>query len=176
MVEEVWKDVPGYEGLYKVSSLGEIASYDRYSSNGKLHNRGKKLSKKISNSGYYRVCLCDGNSQQEKTLHRLIASAFIPNPDNLPQVNHKNEDKLDNRVDNLEWCSVSYNNSYGTINERRTANTRKRVQMFRKDGSPICQFESAHEAERMTGISFSLIARVCRGKGDTAGGYKWMYV
>lgn len=114
MIEE-WKPVVGYEGLYEVSSLGRVRSLDRFYY--RLH-KGKVLSPTKDRYGYLTVTLnCNGKSKTIK-IHRLVAQAFIENPDNLPQVNHKDENPSNNNVDNLEWCTAKYNNNYGTRQER----------------------------------------------------------
>lgn len=110
MFVEEWRDIPGYEGLYQVSSLGRVKS---------LHfNKWKIISQRIRGKGYYAVTLCKNKSQKDFYVHRLVAEAFIPNPNNLPQVNHKSEVKMDNFVDNLEWCDNLYNINFGTRTER----------------------------------------------------------
>ena len=114
MIEE-WRPVVGYEGLYEVSSYGRVRSLDRFYY--RLH-KGKVLSPTKDRYGYLTVTLnCNGKSKTIK-IHRLVAQAFIENPDNLPQVNHKDEVKSNNCVDNLEWCSAKYNNNFGTRQER----------------------------------------------------------
>lgn len=119
--EEIWKDIIGYEGLYQVSSLGRVRSLDRYVkySNGQIHlHKGKVLSLVKSNLGYLLVSLCCNGKYKSISVHRLVAQAFIENPDNLPEVNHRNEDKTDNRVENLEFCDRSYNNNYGSRKDK----------------------------------------------------------
>ena len=122
MNEEIWKPIEGYEGLYEVSNTGRVRSFDRYVkySNGQIHlHKGKVLSPIKDTDGYLQVVLhCNGKCKTIK-VHRLVAQAFIPNPDNLPQINHKDEDKLNNCVENLEWCTAKYNINYGTRNIRR---------------------------------------------------------
>ena len=120
---EEWRAVPGYEGLYEVSSYGRVKSIDRYvkSKSYRLH-KGKVLSPGKDRNGYLFVVLSYNGKHKGITVHRLVAESFIPNPDNLPQVNHKDEDKTNNNVDNLEWCDAKYNSNYGTarIRERET--------------------------------------------------------
>lgn len=117
---EVWKDIPGYEGLYQVSNLGGVKSIKRPDAAGSRLLREKILKPTIGTRGYLNVGLRKDNMQKKIEVHRLVAMAFIPNPQNLPQVNHKDEDKVNNCVDNLEWCSRSYNVNYGTRNGRMT--------------------------------------------------------
>ena len=119
---EIWKDIPGYEGFYQVSDLGNVRSYDMVVNNcgsTKSIRKGKMLSKtKIK--GYERVHLCKDGKTRQYYAHRLVLSTFLPNPDpeRLTEVNHKNEDKSDNRLCNLEWCDRKYNNNYGTHTKR----------------------------------------------------------
>lgn len=118
---EQWKDIPGYEGFYQVSDLGNVRSVDHYV-NSKCGStalkRGRIISQKKNIYGYMEVHLSKCGKSSSMKVHRLVTSAFIPNPDNLPYVNHKNEVKTDNRVDNLEWCDSSYNTNYGTGKSR----------------------------------------------------------
>lgn len=104
-MKEIWKDIKGWKGLYQVSNLGNIRT---------LHYKKpylRKLSK--SKKGYLRVNLSKDKKYKYYSVHRLVAEAFIPNPDNLPQINHKDEIRTNNRVDNLEWCTSKYNCNYG---------------------------------------------------------------
>ena len=118
-MEEIWKDVKGFEGRYQVSNLGRVRSLDftwlayNYKVCGYVEckRKGKILKPKTSYNGYLQVCLKISSKNHYKLLHRLVADAFIPNPNNLPTVNHKDEDKWNNRVDNLEWCTYKYNST-----------------------------------------------------------------
>ena len=106
---EIWKDVKGYESLYQVSNLGRIRSI----------KNGIKIKKQYERpNGYMQVCLCQNGKITTYKTHRLVAEAFIPNINNLPEVNHKDENKINNCVDNLEWCTSSYNKNYGTRNTK----------------------------------------------------------
>jgi hypothetical protein len=118
---EQWKPVKGYEGYYEISNLGNIRSVDREVATAfgySVIRSGKILSKVVDAYGYETVHLSRENQKKRHKVHRLVADAFIYNPNNLPSVNHKSENKLDNRVENLEWCTIAYNNSYGTRLER----------------------------------------------------------
>ena len=112
---EIWRDVVGYEGLYKVSNFGRIKSLPR---NGTVKYE-RLLRQKVTNKGYCTVALSKHGKIKYKMVHRLVAEAFLDNPNNLPQVNHKNENKLKNYVDNLEWCDAHYNMTYGVHAERQ---------------------------------------------------------
>lgn len=121
-MEEEWRDIIGYEGLYQVSNLGRVRSLDRtfIRSDGRLHNKqGRILTPGKNPRGYLFVNLSDINHKITPTrIHRLVVQTFIPNPECLPQVNHIDENKLNNSITNLEWCTNSYNTSYGTRNQR----------------------------------------------------------
>lgn len=119
---EIWKDIAGYEGLYQVSNLGSVKSIDRKVF-GKEHlfvqfKKGKIKKAHLSGKGYLKVVLYKENKPKRCYVHRLVAETFLNNPNNLPQVNHKDENKLNNNVSNLEWCTNKYNCNYGTKNER----------------------------------------------------------
>ena len=120
-MEEIWRPVVGYEGLYEVSNTGQVRSVGRYYVNSlgkRFFLKGKILSLSDNGRGYLRTVLKKDNKESSKYIHRLVAEAFILNVDGLPAVNHKDEDKTNNSVDNLEWCTAKYNNNYGTKNER----------------------------------------------------------
>lgn len=110
---EIWKPVKQYEGIYEVSNLGNVRSLN-------YHNWGvvRNLTPAMDKDGYLRVCLSKDGKQSNGLIHRMVAQAFLDNPNGVSQVNHINEDKTDNRVENLEWCDCLYNNNYGTRNER----------------------------------------------------------
>ena len=114
-MQEIWKDITGYEGLYQVSNFGRIRSLDRVSTSGR-HLKGK-IMKPVANP-YMRIALCKDGNKISFIVHRLVAEAFIPNPNNYTCINHKDEDKTNNNVDNLEWCTYKYNNIYSNIAQR----------------------------------------------------------
>ena len=116
MIEE-WRPVVGYEGLYEVSNTGRVRSVDKYDSMNRFL-RGRILRLFTDGLGYLRAQLYSNSKRKSFLVHRLVAQAFIPNPDNLPQVNHRDENPGNNNVDNLEWCDRSYNNNYGTRKDK----------------------------------------------------------
>ena len=121
---EAWKTIEGFEGFYEVSSLGRVRSLPRVvkgNHNSTQFRKGKILKQKIKKNGYLYVCLAKESVNTYHHIHRLVAKAFIPNPDNLPQINHKDECKTNNVVGNLEWCSQLYNNNYSNKIERGIA-------------------------------------------------------
>ena len=163
---EIWKDIPGYENLYQVSSYGNVRSLN-YRNKHITHNLKLYLDK----HGYYRVDLHKNGKIEKWLVSRLVATVFIPNPHNLPQVNHKDENKTNNNVKNLEWCTNEYNHNYGTRNERVGKSLSKKV---------ICIttgeiFNSMREACRKYNIHTGSMTECCQGKRKTAGGYKWEY-
>lgn len=164
-MEEVWKDIPGYEGLYQVSSLGRVKSLN-YNHEGYQ----KILSFKKERNGYLRVGLFREGRQKLFSVHRLVATVFIPNPNNLPQVNHKDEDKTNNRADNLEWCSCQYNINYGTC----LHSISKKVDQYSHSGILLNTFKSVRAAAKAYGCSNSYLGK-CIKEGKEFGGYIWRY-
>lgn len=118
-MEEIWKDIKGYEGLYQVSNLGRVKSLDyRHKGTSKVMSPGKQK------NGYLNVGLWSGRKKETKYVHRLVAEAFVPNPNNWPEVNHKDECLTNNVASNLEWCTSEYNANYGTRNQRMSKSKR----------------------------------------------------
>lgn len=133
--------------------------------------------KQTYSQGYAYVQLHNHGVTKRCRVHRLVAKAFIPNPNDFPCVNHKDEIKTNNNVNNLEWCTYQYNNNYGEISPvTRMIEARKRalIQMT-LDGVMIAEFESSHDAKRKTGINQAHISECCLGKRHTASGYRWMF-
>lgn len=173
---EIWKDIKGYEGFYQVSSLGGVRSLDRRVRNclGFTIAKGKVLSG-VSRNGYLRVQLFKESKWKCYTIHRLVANTFLNNPNEMPEVNHKNENKEDNRVDNLEWCGRKQNCNYGTRTQRQSEKISKAVIQLTLMGVEILKFKSASEVQRMLGYQGSHICECCNMKRKTAYGYKWRY-
>lgn len=155
------RDIPGYEGLYAVTSCGKVWSY-----------RSNKFLKPGSSRRYPTVVLSVAGQKKTITIHRLVALAYIPNPNNLPEVNHKDENKEHNYVNNLEWCDKQYNNSYGTRNKRISEAHKKPIYCVELDRV----FESISEAANELGCVVSNIASCLKGRYDTACGYHWEYI
>lgn len=173
-MNEEWKDIDGYPG-YKVSTYGRVMSYHHW-------NEPTVLRVRHRGNGYLGVMLYDANGRcRNRAIHRLVAEAFIPNPDNLPEVNHINEDKHDNSVKNLEWISHIDNCGYGTSRERRSKkmknhpNLSKCVLQLDMSGNVIGEFPSAAEAARTTNVCRTKIICCCNGTRKTSGGFKWRY-
>ena len=192
---EKWRDINGYEGLYQISSLGRVKSIPRQRS------RGGILRQTFSGSGYLGVCLCKNGKRRSTQVHRLVAIHFIDNPDNLPEVNHKDEDKTNNEASNLEWATREYNENYGTAHERGTRNhdyakssiksaanhdykaiglkRRKPVMQFGLGGELIQKWSGACEIEEALGFASSAISRACNKCGQyktgVAYGYYWEF-
>lgn len=169
---EEWRDIPGYEGLYQASASGMIRSLHTRT-NQKGYNILKQLrsNKKLL---YLSVSLCKDGKCERKSVHRLVAMAFIPNPDNLPHVNHKDENPSNNRVDNLEWCTPEYNNKYGN-HPRANINhpsLSRPVNQY-KGGVLIATYPSISEARRVIGRRN--IQAVLKGRKKRCGGFEWKY-
>ena len=169
-MEEIWKDVPGYEGRYEVSNFGNVRSMC-YNHTGQTN----VLKPRKNRTGYLQVNLYKDGQKKTFKVHRLVAKAFVPNPLNLPQINHINECKLNNRADNLEWCDCRYNQNYGTRNDRIAKAQSRPVIQFDKSGDIVKEWPSLMEVERQTGWYSGHISRCCHGKLKTAYNHIWRY-
>ena len=175
-MEEIWKDIKDYEGLYQVSNLGRVKSLERITRHGHLWK--ERLLKICYNPANYKiVILAKDGKNKTRLVHRLVAEAFIPNPDNLPQINHKDENPTNSCVDNLEWCTNKYNVNYGTRNERHAAKMSKTVYQYTLDGELIKVWQSTREIERQLGYNHGDIGSCCRHQPHykTHKGYIWDY-
>ena len=182
---ENWKDIKGYEGFYQISDCGRIKSLARdiYYQNGTVHHlKEKVLVQRIDKYGYMRVNLYLNGKIKTILTHRLVATAFLPNPENKSQINHKNEIKTDNAVSNLEWCDAFYNANYGTRTQRQKQTFKDNLKSGKNKSikKVFCEelnktFDCAKSAEEELGICGSAICRACKGKLKTAGGFHWKY-
>jgi len=177
MREEIWKDIPNYEGYYQVSNLGRVRSLDRFvnSPNGGRISFGKILKNGLNVRGYLLVTLNKLGIGKSKSVHQLVGISFIPNPLNLPQINHKDEVKINNRVENLEWCDSKYNINYGGCVYRSSKSRRKPVSQLTLDGVLVKEWDSATSA-KLDGHLDSMVASCCKGIRKKHHGYKWEYI
>lgn len=174
MTKEVWKDIKGFEGVYQVSNLGNVKSLDRYlpyKTNGSKFYKGQEIVKRPNNCGYLRVGLSKNKKQHHYFVHRLVAQTFIENFNNLEQVNHKDGNKLNNRVDNLEWVTLEDNishsietglrkckgsdNNYSKLTEEEVVVIKKRI---------LSEEETLTEIAKDFNISISVVSCIKLGK------------
>lgn len=168
----------GFEGYYQVSNLGRVRSLDRevVYKNGRRHKyKGKILRLSLNSQGYQKAMLSVKGIHSTPRVCRLVAEAFIANDENLPQVNHKDEIKTNDRAENLEWCTAQYNVNYGHRSEKCSIKRSIPVIQMTINGEFIKEWRSAQEAERSLGIYHSHISRCCRGKLSQTGGFIWRY-
>ena len=183
MNREIWKPIEGYAD-YLISNLGRVKSIK--------FNREKILKTYQDKHNYWRVNLCENGKQKTHLVHRLVAKAFVPNPNNLPYINHKDENPSNPICTNLEWCTHQYNMNYGTIKERSSiSHTGKKqtiehinkvietqikpVNQYTKEGILVKVWNSMKDACIELNIQKSSLTKCCQGKRKTAGGYKWEY-
>lgn len=186
MEKEEWRDIQGYEGYYQVSNLGRVRSLDKYVKNyisGFALRKGMVLKGKSDKDGYKYVTLSKYSKKKTYRIHRLVAQAFLQNPNNYQIINHKDENPSNNNVDNLEWCTIEYNNNYWTRKEKCSNSLKgiekpylyKPVIQYTKQGEFIKEFQSIKEAQRHTGVYQGDISRCCNGKRHSAGCFIWKY-
>ena len=177
---EIWKDIPNYEGLYQVSNLGRVKSLDReiVRRDGRIERCKGLILKQSNNRGYSYVRICKNSKYKSLKVHRLVAGAFIPNEENLPQVNHKDENTSNNIVDNLEWCTMEYNIRYGTAHQRvRESHIKlhgRKVEMYSLSGNIVKVFECTKDIER-DGFDRRAVYRCCKNPTSTHKGHKFQY-
>ena len=166
-MKEEWKEIKGFDN-YLISNYGNV----------KNKKTNKIFKKTLNHYGYIVYCLRKNSKGYVKKGHRLVAEAFIPNPDNLPQVNHKDENPTNNYVENLEWCTAKYNCQYGTrgkrISEKLSISLRKPIKQI-ENNKVVKIWNSAKEVEEQLNIDRGNICRCLKGIRKTAGGYRWEY-
>lgn len=176
MGEEIWKDINGYEGLYKVSNLGNI----------KRFNKSKNRKFNINRNGYVLVNLYKNGTSKNLSVHRLVAKSFIPNPENKPQVNHIDGNKLNNCISNLEWCTAKENiiHTYKKLNRKGVSGNKKKlaqnsnakiVYQYDLKNNLIKRWGCIKEATIKLNISDGMISKCCHNERKTAGGYIWKF-
>ena len=185
-MKEIWKDIKDYEDYYQISNLGNVRSKTHIRKNGKDEkhicvSNGKILNPGKDSNGYSVVVFSKNGKTKSYRIHRLVAQTFIPNPNNYRCVNHKDENKQNNNLNNLEWCNHIYNNNYGTKKERLKLSQQKRVgkkvNQYDLKGNFIRQWNCIMEAERYLKRKRANvnICACCRNKQKTAFGYIWRY-
>lgn len=180
---EVWKDVVGYEGLFQVSCLGRIKMLTRevLANKSIKHINKHILTQHLSTKGYLYVYLWAGNKKERIYVHKAVLSSFIREKRIGEECNHLNENRLDNRLDNLEWCSHKYNINYGNRTKKQSESMKnhkslsKPVLQLNMDGEYIAEYPSLREAGRVMNRSFTSIKECCKGRYKSAFGFKWMY-
>lgn len=184
LANEEWRDIVGWEGLYQVSNLGRVRSLTMLMhtrGEGVWYKNGKILKPYVNRLGYWRYCLSHRGCSKKESAHRLVAEAFIPNPNGYPIINHKDENPSNNRISNLEWCTHKYNNGYGTKPERCS----KALRNYPDWSYPVLQYDmqynfiqeypSIKEVERVTGIDRCNVMRCCEGKQLSTHDYIFKY-
>lgn len=178
-MKEIWKDIKGYEGLYQVSNLGKVKRIEHFDSIGRKKKEKEMSAQEVS--GYLRVWLSKGMIRKGYLIHRLVAESFILNLNNKKEVNHKDGDKQNNCVNNLEWVTSSenrihaYKKGLAKQTSKRRNDYRSKVVVQILNGQIINEFPSVMEAQRQTGFKQGTISNCCRGNQKTAYGYQWSY-
>lgn len=166
-MKEIFKDIKGYEGLYQISNLGNVK---------RIKKENYILCKPSKDSrGYKQIVLTKDKKRKSFKVHRLVALAFIDNINNYKEINHKDENKLNNNVTNLEWCTRKYNCNYGNRNYKCTRHRLHRIAQYNKQNDLVGEYPSLKEAEKITGIKYQNISSCCRNIKKSAGGYIWKY-
>ena len=165
--DEQWYPVKGYESMYEVSDQGRVKSVK--------FGKEKILKPGRNQQGYLLVNICKNGERKMYLVHRLVAQAFIPNTNNLPQVNHKDEDKENNKVENLEWCDSKYNINYGNRTQRQVYKLSKPVLQYTKSGGLVREWKSATDVERNLGYFHNYISKCCTGRYKSAYNFIWKF-
>lgn len=180
MCKEYWIDVEGYDGTLQISNFGRVKSYHK-------NKNGIILKCNIIKGGYKRVHVRYNGTDKKILVHRLVAEAFLPNQNNYPIINHKDENPSNNLVwvnddgsvdlekSNLEWCDNKYNINYGTAIQRKADKLSKEVEQYTMDGVFVRKFKSTKSVEKEIGVFSTSVAACCRGVNKSAGGFTWKY-
>ena len=180
-MKEEWKDIVGFEGYYMVSNLGRVKSLERTVRNGRGYRivPEKIINPYASGDGYLQVKLWKDGKVEQPLVHRLVATAFLENTEGYKEINHKDENKQNNCVDNLEWCSRSYNNRYNDKAKKAGKKTAEKlskpVYSINKESGLVTYWESAKVASRQTGIASSNICACLKGRQKSCGNHYWFY-
>ena len=175
---EIWKDIKGYEGKYQVSNKGRIKSLSRaipHLGGFRVIPERIMVQHVSSTTGYYMVHLCKDKKYEWMLTHRIVAMTFIPNPNNLPFVNHKDEIKTNNEVSNLEWCTPAYNLDYSNVRQKQRDAISKEIEQYDFDGRFIKRYKNCYEAGRILNVSPSSLRLCCIGKIGSCRGFIWKY-
>ena len=172
-MEEIWKDIEGYEGLYQVSNLGRVKSLERlvFYSDGRSRVFKEQILKPSKEYDYLYVILYKNNENKHFRIHRLVANTFIDNPNNYPYINHIDECKSNNNVNNLEWCSPKYNVNYGSCIKRRVEKQSKQIYCLEND----TMYKSISECGRKLHLSIGNISSVLNKRRKQTKGYTFRY-
>lgn len=172
---ELWKDIKDFEGLYQISNLGNIKSLPKKHNlkNGHSYIQKEQILKPFNNKGYLQIALVKNGKHYKRQVHNLVATAFIENPNNYIEINHKDENKLNNCVDNLEWCSHIYNSNYGNRNKKISKALEKKINQYDLDGNFIKTWNSQLEIQKELKIPQASISAVVRGIYKQTHGYRW---
>ena len=180
MKNEVWKDIPGYEKLYQVSNIGRIKMLERniVDSWGRKVHKKEHILKPRTGNRYYMIALYKNRKREDLLIHRIVAETFIPNPENKPFINHKDENCFNNSVENLMWCTQKENMNWGTINERMSKNSKskRKVNQYDMDGNYIKTWDCMTDFFKSKNMPFKTgIIECCKGNIKSSMGYKWKY-
>lgn len=177
-MKEEWKDINRFENLYQISNLGRVKSLPKtveYKDGRVFNYKEKIIVPHINSAGYLTIGLAKDKKKISKQIHRLVAEAFIPNPENKPCIDHINTNRIDNRIENLKWCTYKENVNNPITKERQITSRIKPVCQLSLDGQLIRKWDSAKEASIAFGCHITSISKVCREKAGTCKGYKWEY-
>ena len=173
IVEEIWADINGFEGLYQISNLGNVKALPKLI-NGR-HRKERIMKSQLKKDGYLDVLLSKNNKRDRHLIHKLVAIAFIPNPNNYSCVNHKDENKINNFIMNLEWCDHKYNNAYGIRTIKASNSCKKSIVQMDLNFNPIKIFKSATDAAKFYNFNRRHISSCCNNRRKTHKGCRWKF-